>query len=165
MVRCDLLLQLADFLEKLPEERFNYEYWVSDHWDGQPDLSCGTAACAFGWACTFLPGLSLKCEVTPDEGNRPVVVFAGREYGGSNNRYTILEAAAKYFELPYSMARWLFLSDCGRYGESHISDVIIEAADNWWSPDDTATASEVAQHIRRVVRLIQDNERENAIHG
>jgi hypothetical protein len=47
------LLTLADFLAELPPERFNYESWVGEDWDGKPDLSCGTTACALGWACTM----------------------------------------------------------------------------------------------------------------
>lgn len=44
------LEELADFLSKLPEERFDYSSWVGAGWQGKPDLSCGTTACALGWA-------------------------------------------------------------------------------------------------------------------
>ena len=27
--------------------------WVGDNWQGKPDLSCGTTACACGWATTL----------------------------------------------------------------------------------------------------------------
>jgi hypothetical protein len=47
------LLKLAAFLRKLPRERFNYGLWVGHSWEGNPDLSCGTSACAFGWATTI----------------------------------------------------------------------------------------------------------------
>jgi hypothetical protein len=44
------LLKLAAFLEKLPPKRFDYGSFVGDSWQGKPDLSCGTTACAMGWA-------------------------------------------------------------------------------------------------------------------
>lgn len=47
------LLLLADFLEKLPEERFDYVSWVGHNWRGKQDLSCQTTACALGWAATI----------------------------------------------------------------------------------------------------------------
>lgn len=47
------LLVLADFLDTLPPERFDYNRWVGCDWAGRPDLSCGTTACALGWACAM----------------------------------------------------------------------------------------------------------------
>lgn len=48
------LLRLAEFLDTLPPERWNYEVWVdTERWEGKPDLSCGTQACALGWACAM----------------------------------------------------------------------------------------------------------------
>ena len=47
------LLKLAAFLEKLPRKRFEYSYWVGTDWKGKTDLSCGTTACALGWATTI----------------------------------------------------------------------------------------------------------------
>ncbi len=47
------LLKLADFLESLPRNRFCLERWVGRGWEGKPDLSCGTTACALGWATTI----------------------------------------------------------------------------------------------------------------
>ncbi len=47
------LLLLADFLEKLPPERFDFNRWVGWNWRGAPDISCGASACALGWATTI----------------------------------------------------------------------------------------------------------------
>ncbi len=47
------LLKLAAFLKRLPPKRFDYLNWVGDDWQGKPDLSCGTTACALGWACAM----------------------------------------------------------------------------------------------------------------
>lgn len=56
---------LALFLEtEVVDERFDYAGWVGTDWEGREDLSCGTVACALGWA-TVIPefqamGLSLN---------------------------------------------------------------------------------------------------------
>lgn len=47
------LLKLAAFLWKLPRKRFDYSVFVGGDWQGAQDLSCGTTACALGWACTM----------------------------------------------------------------------------------------------------------------
>lgn len=47
------LLRLAKLLEALPPERFNFNVWVGANWKGSSDLSCGTSACALGWATTI----------------------------------------------------------------------------------------------------------------
>lgn len=47
------LLKLADFLDKLPTDRFNINTFVGPDWKGKTDLSCGTTACMFGWATTM----------------------------------------------------------------------------------------------------------------
>lgn len=47
------LLKLADFLSTLPRRRFDFRTWVGESWKGKKDLSCGTTACALGWATTI----------------------------------------------------------------------------------------------------------------
>lgn len=47
------LLKLADFLDALPPKRFDFSRWVGDDWQGDEQLSCGTTACALGWAATI----------------------------------------------------------------------------------------------------------------
>lgn len=47
------ILFLADFLDTLPVEKFDYGRWVGEDWQGAADLSCGTKACAAGWATTL----------------------------------------------------------------------------------------------------------------
>jgi hypothetical protein len=50
------LLKLADFLDKVPPQRFNFASWVDGNgWEqGLLDVGCGTTACALGWA-TAIP--------------------------------------------------------------------------------------------------------------
>lgn len=47
------LLKLADYLKTVPKERFDMSRVVGDSWGGKQDLSCGTSACAMGWAATM----------------------------------------------------------------------------------------------------------------
>ena len=47
------LLKLAKFLQTVPRERFDYNTFVGDDWKGAQNLSCGTQACALGWAATM----------------------------------------------------------------------------------------------------------------
>ena len=47
------LERLAIFLRALPRKRFDYNRWVGRDWKGSQDLSCGTKACALGWAATI----------------------------------------------------------------------------------------------------------------
>lgn len=55
-MRTTKLLQLASFLDDLPPKRFDMSQWCS-HWGKReisPNSSCGTQACALGWAtCCF----------------------------------------------------------------------------------------------------------------
>lgn len=145
--RYDLLEQLADFLEKLPPERFYYGHWVGRGWRGQPDLSCGTTACAFGWACTFLPGLQLA-EPNPTEQRHGIrIIFLVTDEDETEARYSDLQtfaAASRYFGVSVEVAHWLFAPDV----ESPWSGYA-------WSPDRYASATEVARHIRYVLRILR----------
>ncbi len=48
------LLKLADFLQTLPRQKFDYTSWIGDNWNGESLMTCGTTACALGWA-TAMP--------------------------------------------------------------------------------------------------------------
>src|SRR5262245_9048968 len=77
-----MLNELADFLDRLPAQRFDYSKWVGSSWAGASDLSCGTTACAAGWATT-LPsfkeaGLKLESYSYFDNGG---IVTHGDEVG------------------------------------------------------------------------------------
>lgn len=60
------ILLLADFMEKLPGKRFDFRTFVGGDWKGAADLSCGTAACALGWATTMPVFRRLGLRVTAD---------------------------------------------------------------------------------------------------
>lgn len=71
------LLKLAAFLKNLPRKRFDYTSWVGEGFKGAPDLSCGTTACALGWAATMPEfkrlGLYIKVEKGFDSDGLPEV--------------------------------------------------------------------------------------------
>lgn len=131
-------------LEKLQPRRFNYAHWVDRFtWQRKPDLSCGTTACAMGWATT-IPSLRKLGLRLNDAGN---VVLAyrnsaavpscdtrARAYGGQF-------AAAKIFTIDESIASLLFLPDARNFvaGEEIVAPA-------WY-----ATPKQVAKHIRRVL--------------
>src|SRR5690242_12964930 len=125
-----MLTELADLLDTLPPERFDYGRWVGDDWKGAPDLSCGTTACAAGWATTLL---SFR-----EAGLR--LVRAGEGIVATNENVSV-DAMAEVLGIAEADARFLFVP--GAYSYS---------ADGR-APGDGASAAEVAEHIRRFLRV------------
>jgi hypothetical protein len=125
----DRLLRLADFLDNLPAGRFDYNHWVGSDWQGDPDLSCGTTACAMGWATTIpeFRALGLKLDHT-----RPTPYF-GEKFGS--------EAAAEFFDISNEDAIYLFTPNAW-----HINM-------RTQSPDQYASPEEVAEHIRQFLKM------------
>jgi len=119
------LLYLARLLEKLPRRRFYFGTWVGGKWKGSPDLSCGTAACAFGWATTV--------KQWRKEGLR-----LGRDgpyiYGARTQEATVVHAARAIFAITEPEMTYLFVPD---WSWSYLS------AD--------ASNLEAAAHIRKFV--------------
>jgi hypothetical protein len=133
-MRADRLLQLADFLDKLPEEKFDFGTIAKQ--SGKPMLEalaaghvkCGTVGCAIGW----LPA------VFPDQFKWVRSAF--------NDELTVLtketdelnfDAAAEFFGIGYSQADYLFMPGYEDDGYSGLAD--------------EAKATEVAAHIRKFV--------------
>lgn len=100
-MRSDLLLQLADFLEQLPPERFHFGYWA--RWDvpGQSedklDLECGCSGCAGGWAGYLWPNEIRTTAVEPT----PTIVDDPSIQG--------IDALAYFFDISCTQASYLFL--------------------------------------------------------
>lgn len=95
---------LADFLEKLPPERFDYTRWVGTDWKGMPDLSCGARACALGWATTIpeFRELGLRLELL---GSTVNVVLPSEDGSLCRNSFT---SAALVFDIDSVEADYLF---------------------------------------------------------
>jgi hypothetical protein len=105
------LLKLAKFLRTVKPERFDMGTWVGGDWDGKPDLSCGTRACAMGWATTIPEfralGLRLGRRGTSAEGLPVFPVLKGER--GS----TWATCAEKIFGLNQGEASYLFIPGWG----------------------------------------------------
>lgn len=102
-MRKDRLKRLADFLQIVPEERFDMQRWVGDDFKGSPDLSCGTSACAVGWATTIpeFREAGLHLDFDPDD---ELAWIATPVYQGWEG----YDAAAQFFEIPRGQAEHLF---------------------------------------------------------
>lgn len=139
-MNADKLLQLADFLEQLPPERFDFCHWVSGDWEQEQPLSlysCGTAGCAGGWATVIWPDeLKLINQVPTLRGE---VTDYGEPIVG-------VDALAKFFGIRREESVYLFLPE-GEFAP--------ELRGKKQLPR-TATATEVAAHIRQFVKDHQD---------
>lgn len=146
MANKERLLRLATFLDALPEERFNFRTWVGGDWKGMPDLSCGTTACALGWAAT-MPDMGLTLDSATQWGIRM--------NGGSEP----IDAACDAFGITESEAKKLFIprdqvdpsEDIDFDGE--LSDDAIADYLDQFQPE-KASARDLANHIRRFVEAL-----------
>lgn len=118
------LATLAAYLrESVPDSQFDMNVWVGDDWQGDPDLSCGTSACALGWATTI-----------PSFREAGLTLVRDRDYhhGGHVELHTpevirtnSIEAASEFFDISESQADHLF----GGYGTS--SRTRVAASIDW----------------------------------
>jgi hypothetical protein len=125
-----MLLELADFLDALPWWRFDYKFWIGREWRGEPDLSCGTSACAGGWATT-LPRFKERGLFLSSNASAPAVINLESGYEAVG-----VDALARVLGVEYNDAMVLFIPD------TYDEDLDLR------SPTDDAPAQEVAEHIR-----------------
>lgn len=113
------LLKLADFLEKLPPRKFAMRTWATAAKEGRP--SCGTAACALGWA-TAIPAFykaGLYLHPTPER------LF--HQYEPRIGRRRQISAGAFFFKLSRKQALELFApADTERLSGKHGQKVVIK---------------------------------------
>jgi hypothetical protein len=96
-------LVLAEFLEtRVPASKFDLDSWTQD--DCATGVSCDTAACAVGWACS-IPEFRAYGFVL--NGNPNAEPFFDGELGW--------EAVIKFFDIHRSAAEFLFYS--GKYDD------------------------------------------------
>lgn len=112
--------------------RFNLATWAGnpDHpWEGKPDLSCGTSACAVGLATTIpeFAAAGLKLEQLYEGGVGLVYMDAE-----SGHTYNSFHAVQKFFDISASEANRLF--SVGSYDSEELT-----------------TADEVADRIQSVL--------------
>lgn len=124
------LLKLAGVLENLPrKDQFNYRFWVDRGWNGRgakSDLSCGTSACALGWATTIPEFQELGMRLVADGDSYGHVVIGSLENSSPDH------ASAVVFGLNTRQHLLLFHPSYNRLGED-------------------ASAEQVAAHIREFV--------------
>lgn len=125
------LLKLAKFLRELPPKRFNYGTWVGYGWLGRTDLSCGTTACALGWAFAMPEFNKLGFSLGYDKYRN--IAFTSPGFGGKDWS----DGAKELFGLSYRQAAYLFSGV-----NSHLANI---------DPGDVTT-KQVANHIVRFVR-------------
>lgn len=117
------LLKLASFLDTLPPERFDIQHWVRYDWGGKPDLSCGTSACALGWATTIPEfreaGLRLRQTTWGFVG----VWCPGVEETDSHHHSMSQEAAQVFFGLAKKEADRIFMPDYYDYDGEDVKPV------------------------------------------
>ncbi len=153
------LLKLVKLLKTVPDKQFDFGSWVGDDWKGKKDLSCGTTACALGWATT-IPSLRKK-------GLR---LFRGKEdgkdhwdsYGYVGLRGSLLDAA----KAPQEAAREIFGLTSEEFGYLFtpgggigidLTDYTGKSNSLAYSPDEGASAKEIARHIKNFVKLKYPN--------
>jgi hypothetical protein len=135
------LLLLADFLEKLPRKRFNYNTWVGDSWEGAKDLSCGTTACALGWAATIPILRRAGLELRQSRAGNGYVALRGKRVSEHNDPSFL--AAMHVFDICEDDVHYLFTP----YGSRLLPTVGPKA---------------VAKHIRRYVAYQLKNKAKTA---
>ena len=127
------LENLADLLDALPPDRFDYDRFVGCNWQGKDDLSCGTTACAFGWAATMpimkLHGLRLRAQPCGPCAYAPRFSFRSSRW---RHAYDVARVA---FALNFDENKYLFVPGV------HLSGMPR-------SPGMFASAQDVAAHIR-----------------
>lgn len=139
-----MLEELATLLEELPPERFDYFVWVGATWQGQRDLSCGTVACAAGWATT-LPSYQAKGlflgQGLDDDFALESSIFYPMVWTVEGEWLDQTDAMAHVLDIPEEDASLLFVP------RTKDSDLGMEA------PAANASAKEVAAHIRRYIEV------------
>lgn len=129
------LLNVATFLDTVPDNRFNYRGWVGPDWKGMQDLSCGTTACALGWAATMPEFQALGVRLLRTASNYG---FVGFENDNPNDYFW--NVTKKIFDLSLEESRFLFLPNVNFVG-----------MENSKYHGEDATAKMVADHIRAFV--------------
>lgn len=128
------LLALADFLEGLPPEHFDYSRWLG--WSEKHDPGCGTTGCAVGWAAMMPEFQALGFGLSPVTADRPAI----ERFKTPDRAYASpLRFAEELFDLDDRDVSELFYPE-------HWSEWLGEDA-----PSCDATPAEVAAHIRRWV--------------
>lgn len=123
------LLKLADFLDTVPRKKFDLTHWVGQSYVGKLSLSCGTTACALGWATTIPAFRKLGLRMV------------GRVVGMKSGYPSSPDAAKEIFDLGATGFNRLFTPTSANYPEDNVRGQL----------DPNATPKQVARNIRKYV--------------
>jgi hypothetical protein len=137
------LLALAELLETLPRKRFDYGHWAGDEWKGEADLSCGTSACALGWATTMPSLRKLGLRLVKDSSGWIAVKLLSKNGTYMNDT----EAAHEVFGVSEKEFQYLFIPS-----DKYVNITLPELGLNTYAPGENATPKQVAKHIRKFVK-------------
>jgi len=154
-MQADLLLDLANFLDRLPSNRFDYRRWVGRSWKGRLDLSCGTTACALGWAAT-IPSIQARgLQLFAWDRGVDIVAYIGDSLSSAeaadvdaDPNDLSMRAASRVFEITIKEARFLFIPR-SILSDSELRVVKGPDGEPMESPSVLADNIMVAAHIRR----------------
>jgi hypothetical protein len=132
------LVRKLRFVQKNKPTKFNYARWVGQDWKGKADLSCGTTACALGFATTIpeFRKFGLRLHKTIDGG---YVSWNNVHMGSGLN--SSLYAAEQLFGISRDEANYLFTPNWSISNNGSLLQ----------SPTSDASAGEVADHIVRFI--------------
>ena len=141
IIYAERLLKIADFLEELPPEKFNFRDYVSESKN-----DCGTVCCAIGW----LP------KIFPED-----FYWINPNYKFITSGRVVVLSRSTPLE-PHSGQHFLDLNDADWY-RLFVPDYVRPIKPNRLPPD--TTAKELAIHIREFVNnkypLIQKESKES----
>lgn len=148
---------LAAELRQWPFEQFNFAVWVGDDWQGKPDLSCGTTACALGVATTMPIFQALGLKLTKDKhGNGYVMVDGVQPLHIINGMISLIDtslhSAMTIFDLTWEEANYLFVPEQDPY---ELGEELCDVDGLEDSPNEYATPEMVADHIEAFIKWKQ----------
>lgn len=147
------LLKLADFLEKLPRKKFDYDHWAGRDWEGKCDLSCGTTDCALGWATTMplFRRLGLRLGFEPNKGPYPQIIYGQckNHYAATKNIFNLTNDDTNFLFIP-----WLYRNISTPWLVEYQSDYF---AKTFPSGLKLATPKQVARHIINYVEKMYED--------
>ena len=159
------LIHLANFLERLPPEKFDFGHWVdTTTYEGKEDFSCGTTGCALGWATTLpmFRALGLRLREVPRRISRqfvPALVddVLDPEEGASFD--AVGNATNFIFGLTRGETEWLFMPTGDERDDENETEPEDLLGDDDVGDDGRlsrrASSKRVAQHIREFIEARQ----------
>ncbi len=149
---------LAAELRKWPTIQFYFGSWVGDNWQGKPDLSCGTTACALGVATTMPVFQALGLKLAKEYGSGYVTIEGVAPQMCSPDGFlnghvslvdTSLHSAMTIFDLTKHEATYLFTPGDQPY---ELGEELSDTDELDVSPDEYASPDQVADHIEAFIK-------------